>query len=556
VGIGTILVDRGLIDSAQLDEAVDEQKRTGERLDRVMVRLGLVGNTEVLEAIGSHFEMPIIDLEQVEVDDETLKLLPSKLVFKQRCVPIGRGEGVLRIATSDPFELSAFDELRLLTGLGIELVLADERDLAKFIRAHYGVAGDTLEALSTDESRTIEVESGAQDQEIEQAQEASVVKLVNDLLLEAIRERATDVHIEPFEDELDVRYRIDGVLGAAGVPQTINRFRNAIVSRLKIMANLNIAEKRLPQDGRISLRHRGHEFDLRLSVIPMLHGEGVVLRILDQSSVLLGLEQLGMPATTLERWDDLIARPHGILLVTGPTGSGKSTTLYASLDRIVSETVKAITVEDPVEYQVEGVNQIQVNASVGLGFAEGLRSILRHDPDIIMIGEIRDQETANAAVQASLTGHLVFSTLHTNDASGATTRLLNMGVEPFLVASAVEGVLAQRLLRKACPACSVPIEADVDELPPDFQMPANQTLIRSPGCRECRRSGFQGRMGVYELLRMTPALRELIMQRASTGRIVESALEEGELNLIRAEAFRLVAEHKTTLSEALRVCRS
>ena len=556
MGIGSILVERGLIDSSQLDEAIEEQKRTGERLDRVMVRMGLIDDNKVLEAIGIHFQMPIIDLEQVEVEEETLRLLPSKLVFKQRCVPIGRGDGVLRIATSDPFELSAFDELRLLTGLGIELVLADERDLTKFIRSHYGVAGDTLEALSTDETKTIEVESGENATEIELAQEASVVKLVNDLLLEAIRERATDVHIEPFEEELEVRYRIDGVLAPAGVPQTINRFRNAIVSRLKIMADLNIAEKRLPQDGRISLRHRSHEYDLRLSVIPMLHGEGVVLRILDQSSVLLGLEQLGMPKHTLERWDDLIARPHGILLVTGPTGSGKSTTLYASLSRIVSESVKAITVEDPVEYQVEGVNQIQVNSSVGLGFAEGLRSILRHDPDIIMIGEIRDQETANAAVQASLTGHLVFSTLHTNDAAGAATRLLDMGVEPFLVASAVEGVLAQRLLRKVCPECAKPVSVDNLELPSDFVMPESRALVEGVGCRECRRSGYQGRMGAFELFRLTPRTREMIMQRAPTGRLMEAACEENELNLIRTEAFELVRNHKTTLAESMRICRS
>ena len=555
MGIGSIMIERGLIDHSQLDEAIDEQKRTGERLDRVMIRMGLVGNSQVLEAIGSHFEMPIIDLERIEVDDETLRMLPSKLVFKQRCVPIGRGDGVLRVATSDPFELSAFDELRLLTGLGIELVLADERDLAKFIRSHYGVAGDTLEALSTEESGTIEVQSPEDASEIELAQEASVVKLVNDLLLEAIRERATDVHIEPFEDDLEVRYRIDGILGAAGVPQTINRFRNAIVSRLKIMADLNIAEKRLPQDGRISLRHRGHEYDLRLSVIPMLHGEGVVLRILDQTTVLLGLEQLGMPTDTLDRWDDLIARPHGILLVTGPTGSGKSTTLYASLSRIVSEAVKAITVEDPVEYQVEGVNQIQVNPSVGLGFAEGLRSILRHDPDIIMIGEIRDQITANAAVQASLTGHLVFSTLHTNDAAGAATRLLDMGVEPFLVASAVEGVMAQRLLRRICPECAKAVSIDSRDVPPDFKAFGSRTLVEGVGCRECRRSGYQGRMGIYELLRLTPQTREMIMQRAPTGQIVETAVAEKELNLIRNEAFRLVADHRTTMAEAMRVCR-
>lgn len=555
MGIGSILVERGLIDSIQLDEAIDEQKRTGERLDRVMVRMGFVDDDQVLDAIGHHFEMPIVDLERVEVGEEILSLLPSKLVFKQRCVPIAQGDGVLRIATSDPFELSAFDELRLLTGLAIELVLADERDITKFIRSHYGVAGDTLEALATDDSHRIEVADAADSAELEQAQEASVVKLVNDLLLEAIRERATDVHIEPFEDELEVRYRVDGVLAQAGVPPTISRFRNAIVSRLKIMANLNIAEKRLPQDGRITLRHKNREYDLRLSIIPMLHGEGVVLRILDQSSVLLGLEQLGMRTHTLERWDNLIARPHGILLVTGPTGSGKSTTLYASLARIVSESVKAITVEDPVEYQVPGVNQIQVNSTVGLGFAEGLRSILRHDPDIIMIGEIRDRETADAAVQASLTGHLVFSTLHTNDSSGAATRLLDMGVEPFLVSSAVEGVMAQRLLRRVCPACAQAVRVEPAELPPGFELPSSGLLLQSAGCRECRRSGYQGRIGVFELLNLSPETRDLIMQRAPSGELARVASQAGDLNLMQGEACTLVREHQTTLAEAVRVCR-
>lgn len=555
MGIGSILVEQGLINSGQLEEAVDEQKRTGERLDRVIVRMGLLQNDEVLSIIGSHFDMPIVDLESIEVNDDTLGLLPSKLVFKQRCIPIGRTDGVLRVATSDPFELSSFDELRLLTGLGIELVLADERDISKFIRANYGVAGDTLEALSSETTHTINTASEAESNEVELAQEASVVKLVNDLLLEAIRERATDVHIEPYEEELDVRYRVDGVLGPAGVPATINQFRNAIVSRLKIMANLNIAEKRLPQDGRITLRHRGNEYDLRLSVIPMLHGEGVVLRILDQSSVLLGLEQLGMPDRVLERWDNLIARPHGILLVTGPTGSGKSTTLYASLTRIVSDAVKAITVEDPVEYQVPGVNQIQVNADVGLTFSHGLRSILRHDPDIIMIGEIRDRETADAAVQASLTGHLVFSTLHTNDSAGAATRLLDMGVEPFLISSSVEGVLAQRLLRRACPACARAVPIEPADLPSGFQAPANGMVLEPVGCRECRRSGYQGRIGIYELLQMTDETRELVMQRAPSGALIEAATRTGNLNRLREEAFALVREHVTTLAEAMRVCR-
>jgi type II secretory ATPase GspE/PulE/Tfp pilus assembly ATPase PilB-like protein len=436
--------------------------------------------------------------------------------------------------------------------LGVELVLADERDLRKFIRAHYGVAGDTLDALGGEDA-TSETSIESLDGELDAAEEASVIKLVNDLLLEAIRERATDIHIEPYEDELSIRYRIDGVLGEAGVPPTVNRFRNAIVSRLKIMANLNIAEKRRPQDGRISLRHKGREFDLRVSIIPMMFGEGVVLRVLDNAAARLGLEDLGFPGPILERWDDLIARPHGILLVTGPTGSGKSTTLYASLNRIVSEAVKAITVEDPVEYHVDGVNQIQVNPQTGLSFAEGLRAILRHDPDIIMIGEIRDRETAEAAIQASLTGHLVFSTLHTNDAAGAPTRLLDMGVEPFLVSSSLEGVLAQRLVRRICPNCSRRREVAANEIPAGLEPPLDGQVPEAVGCRECRRTGFRGRMGVFELLRLTDPLRELVTARSDAAGLRRHASELGELLPLRTAAWSMVRDGLTTPAEAMRV---
>ena len=553
MGIGTLLLDRGLISDEQLAEAISEQQRTGERLDHALVRLGFVGPQDVLEAIGQQFGLPIVDLATLEVDDEVLRLLPSKLVFKQRCVPVRRTDAALQIATSDPFELSAFDELKLLTGIPIELVLAEEREISKFIRRHYGVAGDTLDALAAEGGPDAAIADEATSAEVDEAQEASVIRLVNDLLLEAIKERATDIHIEPYEETLEIRYRIDGVLADAGVPPTVNRFRNAIVSRLKIMANLNIAEKRKPQDGRITLRSKGREYDLRVSVIPMLSGEGVVLRILDKSAVLMGLEQLGMPGSVEEGWNALIARPHGILLVTGPTGSGKSTTLYASLRRIVSGAVKAITVEDPVEYHVPGVNQIQVNHQVGLDFAAGLRSILRHDPDIVMIGEIRDRETAEAAVQASLTGHLVFSTLHTNDAPGAMTRLLDMGVEPYLVASSVEGVLAQRLVRRVCPHCSTARPLEGRRLPPDFPPPEGGRLVEGQGCRECRQTGYRGRLGVYELLTLSEPLRDLVMNRSGSGRLAEAAAVEGTLRPLREDAFAKAASGVTTLAEALRV---
>ena len=556
VGIGSILLERGLIKEEQLEQAIAEQNRTGERLDHALVRLGFVSSGEVLEAIGQQFAMPIVDLNGLDVAEDILSTLPPKLVFKQQCVPIGRNNGALQVATCDPFELTAFDELRLLTGMAIELVLADEQDIRKFIRTHYGVAGDTLDELSA-EIEVAETEVvGGEAQELEQAQAASGIKLVNDLMLEAIRERATDVHIEPYEDRLEIRYRIDGVLSHAGVPSTVNRFRNAIVSRIKIMANLNIAEKRKPQDGRITLRHKGREYDLRISVIPMIFGEGVVLRILNKTAAMFQLEELGMADENLRRWDELIIRPHGILLVTGPTGCGKSTTLYASLTRIVSDEVKAITIEDPVEYHVDGVNQIQIKPQVGLTFAAGLRSILRHDPDTIMIGEIRDLETAEAAVQASLTGHLVFSTLHTNDAPGALTRLLDMGVEPFLVASSLEGVMAQRLLRRICSACKEPYKPEASEFPPDFERPRGLQLYHGTGCRECRQTGFRGRVGLYELLVMNEQTREMVMTKANAREIAKVAVATGDLTLLRDAGFDKVRAGITTIPEALRATQA
>ncbi|MEX2217329.1 MAG: GspE/PulE family protein [Phycisphaerales bacterium] len=566
MGVGTLLLERGLISRAQLEIAIAEQRTTGERLDRVLVRLGFVTRETVLSVIGEQFQMPVVDMATMVVEAKVLEALPARLVYKQNCVPISRDNGALTVATSDPFELSVLDELRLLTGCNIELVLADEDDLHKFIRANYGVGGDTLgEMAQADGEKPANLE-GADPGEIEQAQEASVIKLVNDLLIEAIKERATDVHIEPYERELVVRYRIDGILQRANVPSSIHRFGAAIISRLKIMSNLNIAEKRKPQDGRITFRQRLDqnspvgEYDLRVSVIPMLYGEGVVLRILSKTAVLLTLNDLGMPTEILRAWDRLISKPHGILLVTGPTGSGKSTTLYASLQRIISDEIKAITVEDPVEYHVTGVNQIQVNHKVGLDFSTGLRSILRHDPDVIMIGEIRDKETAETAIQASLTGHLVFSTLHTNDAAGAPTRLLDMGVEPFLVSSSLEGVLAQRLVRRLCEQCTEEYTPEAGELPQMAALPAlaRGATFRRPtpraagaACRHCRGTGFRGRIGVYELFELSDPTRELIMRRASSNELAAAATADGSLRPLREDGLTKAAAGITSLDEML-----
>jgi type II secretion system protein E len=554
MSLGAYLLEQGSLSPADLDRALAEQRASGERLDKVLIRLGLSSRAQILAALGEQFHLPVIDIASIEVDPATLALLPSKLVFRHHCVPIRKENGVITVATGDPSDLSLIDELRLLTGCAIELVLADEEELQRFIRANYGVGGDTLDAMAGAASN-VELKPEADD--VEQAHEASVIKLVNDLLTEAIAERATDIHIEPYEHELVIRYRIDGVLQKAVTPPTIHRFGLAIISRLKIMANLNIAEKRKPQDGRITFKTRipgqpPQEYDLRVSVIPMLFGEGIVLRVLSKTAVLMSLDDLGMPANVRSTWSALINRPHGILLVTGPTGSGKSTTLYASLNRIVSDEIKVITVEDPVEYHIPGINQIQVNHKVGLDFASGLRAILRHDPDVVMIGEIRDKETAETAVQASLTGHLVFSTLHTNDAAGSITRLLDMGVEPFLVSSSLEGVMAQRLVRRVCRQCAEEYEPDSvirAEFPAGFDLPPGGRLVRGRGCRACRNTGYRGRLGVYELLRITDAIRAMVMERVNAPNIAARARADGDLSTLLDDGFEKVRNGLTTLHE-------
>ena len=558
MALGAILLSQGLVTDEQLEQALREQAAAGERLEQTLARLGFARTEQVMRALADELAMPFLRLDETEIDEEAVRAVPPRLVFKLRAIPVRFDSGRLVVATSDPLRLDAFDQLRMAAGMPVTLVVADDEDIGIQIRSRFGVAGDVLEALGAGDAPTLE--GKAESSETDTASQASVVRLVNDLLFEAIRERATDIHIEPYETELHVRYRIDGIMSDAGVPPTIHRFRNAIVSRLKIMASLNIAEKRRPQDGRITLKQRipgqkMQEYDLRLSVIPMLYGEGVVLRILSKSAVLVGLDELGMPEGIRTRWLDLVTRPHGIVLVTGPTGSGKSTTLYASLKQIVTGEVKAITVEDPVEYHVTGVNQIQVNHQVGLDFAAGLRAILRHDPDIIMIVEIRDAETANAAVQASLTGHLVLSTMHTNDSCGAATRLLDMGVEPFLVASTVEGVLAQRLLRRVCRSCAVTRPPRDGELPRDFLvgplLTSDGLVAESVGCRECRGSGFRGRIGCYELLTVDELSRAEIMKRASSSAVEIAARKGQNLTALRESAAELVARRVTTASEAL-----
>ncbi len=556
---GEILVRRGLLDERQLDMARRSNGDTSV-MDTV-VELGFVSEEDALRALGDEVGLEFVDLAELDVDLSLLKTFPQKLIHRHSLFPIRRDNGQLVVATCDPFDLYPLDEVGAGTGLVVHPVLASRQEIAKLIKRHLGVGSETVEGLleqADDDGVELlsEIESDGSELS-EMAHEASVIRLVNEILLEAIESRASDVHIESQSAGIVIRYRIDGMLQPQPVPPEINRFQAAIISRLKIMARLNIAEKRLPQDGRIKIKVAGREVDIRVSVIPMIHGESLVMRILDKGSMVFDLQKLGMEPDTYAIYHELINLPHGIVLVTGPTGSGKTTTLYSSLLEIKSDSNKIITTEDPVEYQLDGINQIQVHPKIGLTFGHSLRSILRHDPDVVLVGEIRDLETAENAVQASLTGHLVFSTLHTNDAAGAFTRLVDMGVEPFLVASTVEAVMAQRLLRRLCPHCKEAYKPADDELPVDFpreKLPPGGVLYRARGCRQCRGAGYAGRMGIYELLVTTEALRELAHERASTWEIKQSAVKNG-MRTLRDDGWLKAIAGKTSVDEVLRITK-
>ncbi len=528
-------------------------------LHAVIIEQNFAKEEDVLPILAEQFGMELVDLTKATVDPETVRLMPSKLVHRRNLMPLSRLNGSLIVATGDPFDVYAIDELQTLTGLHVHPVLASPREITRLIKTHFGVGGETVTAMVQDRKDDVELleELEADDSEIaKQAQEASVVKLVNEILMEAANEQASDIHVEPEENALRIRYRVDGLLQTQNLPPEINRFQSAIISRIKIMARLNIAEKRLPQDGRIKMRVNNREIDVRVSIIPMIHGEGIVMRLLDKSRMVFNLKNIGFLDDTYNGFRRMIDRPHGIVLVTGPTGSGTSTTLYSALNEVKEETTKIITVEDPVEYQQEGISQIQIHPKIGLTFAACLRSILRHDPDVILIGEMRDFETAEAGIQASLTGHLVFSTLHTNDAPSAFTRLIDMGVEPFLVSSTVEGVLAQRLVRTICSSCKELYEPHLSELPTDFPGVAEKnlpkTLYRGRGCRKCHQSGFKGRTGIHELMINTDELKDLIVQRTNANSLRAVAMKNGMVTL-RQDGWRKVAAGITTIDEVARV---
>jgi general secretion pathway protein E/type IV pilus assembly protein PilB len=512
--------------------------------------------TAVLRWLAEEYGIAFSDLDDIEPDRQLLAQFPARLLLKEEALPLRRAGDVVETATARLYATEAFDMLRSATGLRLRPVLAPGATIARTMKKWLGVGADTLDTL--DEQSPIQVIDESDDGNVDldaAAQDASIIRFVNQLLSDAIPLRATDIHLEPYEDEMRIRYRIDGVLQDVPVPPSIKRFQPAIVSRVKILSHLDIAEKRLPQDGRIKVRLGKQEIDVRVSLIPMLHGEGVVMRLLMKDMALRGLDQLGMAPEDNRVFHGFLGIPHGIVLVTGPTGSGKTTTLYASLSEINDAVRKIITIEDPIEYHIKGINQIQVNEKSGMTFARGLRSILRHDPDVILIGEIRDAETARIAVQASLTGHLVFSTLHTNDAPSSPTRLIDMGIEPYLVAASLEGIVAQRLVRVLCPECRVPDDTPATRAYMErIGLDGGHVVYRTKGCSQCRNTGYYGRHAIFEIVRLNEDIREKILTTRSVIAVRDAARAAGMKSLAE-DGLRLVTRGITSMDEVMRVTR-
>jgi general secretion pathway protein E len=551
--LGELLVSDGVTTPDVVAQATARSHSTGESLGDALVALGAVSATDVLRSLARLHGLPYLSRDELPSPLPVLKNLSPKYLKQYTVCPVSVEGGVLTVATADPFNPMIADDLGQSTGLEVRLVVCQPEAITEAIERTYE-AGNTTALQRIVEGMEDDVR-GDGDEDVnhlrDMAFEAPVVRLVNLLVENAIASEASDIHIEPFEDTLRIRYRIDGVLYEQEAPP--RRLQAAVTSRIKIMAEMNIAERRLPQDGRIRVTLQGRRVDIRVSTIPTVHGESIVMRLLDRSSVFLPLERLGFMPKMLARFEKLITRPHGILLVTGPTGSGKTTTLYGALDKINTPDRKIITVEDPVEYQLKGVNQIPVKPKIGLSFASGLRHIVRQDPDVILVGEIRDLETAEISIQASLTGHLVFSTLHTNDAPSAVTRLQDMGVEPYLLSSVLEGVLAQRLVRRICQVCRVPhtpSAADIEAL--GIEADPHTKLFRGRGCDDCRGTGYRGRTGIYELFGITEDVRSLILRRASSREIRRLAVEGGMVTL-RQDGWARAVDGVTTIEEVLRV---
>ncbi len=568
--LGEILLKENLISPEQLKQALEHQKSNGGRLGNTLVKLGFLSDDEVTAVLSRQYGVPSINLSYFEVDPSVIKLIPMETAIKYQVLPLSRVGSSLTLAMVDPTNVFAMDDIKFMTGFNIEPVVASETAITEAIKKHYGSAEDAerkkeLEEIVSfiDEGATESVELEAEDQaglnlaELEKAaEEAPVIKLVNYILTDAVKRGASDIHMEPYEKEYRVRYRVDGMLMTIMNPP--NKLRDAIISRVKIMAKLDISEKRLPQDGRIMIKFmkdgRKKQLDFRVSVLPTLHGEKIVMRLLDKENLRLDMTKLGFEPESLAKFQKAIFKPYGMVLVTGPTGSGKTNTLYSSISQLNKPDTNIITAEDPVEFQLPGINQVQMKEQIGLNFAAALRSFLRQDPNIILVGEIRDFETAEIAIKAALTGHLVLSTLHTNDAPSTISRLMNMGIEPFLVATSVHLIAAQRLARRICAECKVE-----DHVTPQVLIDAGYTpeeaksvkVFKGQGCATCGNKGYKGRLGLYEVLEISDDLRELILVGASALEIKKKAIEQGMISLRRSGLIK-VAAGLTTLEEVIR----
>jgi type II secretion system protein E len=508
---------------------------------------------QFLQQLARALNWPFLELAKITVPPEIRQQISTKVAFQHSVLPVAQDNGSLRVAVSNPFDSAMLNAVRFDAPTPVRFGLAPKAEIEKALKKYYGVGAETLDEMGEGETLDLDL---ASDKEItESDQEASVIKFVNQIIWEAHKDRSTDIHFEPAEDELRIRYRIDGILHQTPMPPQLKRYQAALISRIKVMSGMNISEKRLPQDGRINVRIKGEEIDIRVSTVPTVYGESVSLRLLTRGKIFLSLDKLGFSPAEESMIREVIVKPHGIFLVTGPTGSGKSTSLYAFLSSINSVQKRIITIEEPVEYELKGINQIAVRPEIGLTFAMGLRHILRQDPNVIMVGEIRDLETAEIAIRAALTGHLVFSTLHTNDAPSAFTRLIDMGIEPFLVASSVEAVMAQRLIRTICPKCKTEKKVDRGYLRkigfPEADIETAK-FYTGTGCDDCRQFGYQGRKGIYELLILNEALRPLILGRAAASTISARAIEMG-MRTLRTDGWNKVKAGETTIEEVLRV---
>ena len=547
------LIKKGIVSKQQFESAREESKNKGLPINKVLISKGIVKEKDIASVISERLGIPFMDLSDYLIDADVIKLVPESIAQRYKLIPLFKIGQTLTVAMADPQDINAMDQVRLKSGCEIDAVLATETDIKNAMDQYYGTSGGVEEVIKQmNEVKRSALVAPASDKELaKMAEDAPVVKLVNMIIIQAVTEKASDIHIEPDEKVLRVRYRVDGILHE--VPKPPKDLEAAIISRVKVLASMDIAERRKPQDGRIMMKMQGKDIDMRVSCFPTVYGENIVIRLLDKTSLLLGLSELGMRPEMHKTFDKIIRKPFGIMLVTGPTGSGKTTTLYAALNTINSEEKNIITIEDPVEYQISMIRQTQVNPKAELTFASGLRSILRQDPDVIMVGEIRDSETAEIATQAALTGHLVFSTLHTNDASGAITRLADMGIEPFLISDAVIGVLAQRLVRVICPKCKeklVPTDATLKDL--KLKRSDDLALYHGKGCAKCKDTGYVGRVGIYELLIIDDELRKLIIAKAPADQIKAKAVELG-MKTLYEDGIAKALEGITSVEEVLRV---